>query len=153
MTWISPSSSSFASRSLRRSFCSTSCRNLSFCDVFSSHIQYTSVLSALFERKKGAGHWFVKTNNPTPITLWKIFLRFLLISVPTSRRKRALAVKFPLNMEKQRFKSCLNLWNAFIEPWSFQKIFGLEKLKTLWNNWLFRQLIHSVQLTCVFTTL
>ena len=41
----------------------------------------------------------------------------------------------------------MNLWNAFIEPWSFQKIFGFEKLKTLWNNWLFRQLIHSVQLT------
>ena len=50
-------------------------------------------------------------------------------------------------MEKQRFKSCLNLCKAFIEPWSFQKIFGFEKLKTLWNNWLFRQLIHSVQLT------
>ena len=46
---------SLASSSLRRSFCSTSCRNLSFCDVFSSHIQYTSILSALFERKKGAG--------------------------------------------------------------------------------------------------
>ena len=50
-------------------------------------------------------------------------------------------------MEKQRFKPCSNLCKAFIEPWSFQKIFGLEKLKTLWNNWLFRQLIHSVQLT------
>ena len=65
----------------------------------------------------------------------------------TSRRKRALAVKFPLNIEKQRFKPCLSLCKAFIEPWSFQKIFGLEKLKTLWNNCLFRQLIHSVQLT------
>ena len=41
----------------------------------------------------------------------------------------------------------MSLCKAFIEPWSFQKIFGLEKLKTLWNNWLFRQLIHSVQLT------
>ena len=27
------------------------------------------ICSALFERKKGAGHWFVKTNNPAPITL------------------------------------------------------------------------------------
>ena len=55
LTYSRPSSSSSVSNSLRRSFCSTSCRNLSFCDVFSSHIQYSSILSALFERKKGAG--------------------------------------------------------------------------------------------------
>ena len=69
LTRIRPSSSSLASSSLRRRFCSTSCRNLSFCDVFSSHIQYTSILSTLFERKKGAGHWSVKTNNPASIIL------------------------------------------------------------------------------------
>ena len=37
------------------------------CELF-VHI-IPPIFSALFERKKGAGHWFVKTNNPAPITL------------------------------------------------------------------------------------
>ena len=37
------------------------------CEFFAHSIP--PICSALFERKKGAGHWFVKTNNPAPITL------------------------------------------------------------------------------------
>ena len=47
---------------------------LPLADIFLSAVRFlrsflTSNLSTLFERKKGAGHWFVKTNNPAPITL------------------------------------------------------------------------------------
>ena len=37
------------------------------CEFFAHAIP--PICSALFERKKGAGHWFVKTNNPASIIL------------------------------------------------------------------------------------
>ena len=72
LMWIRPSSSRLVSNSLRRSFCSTSCRNLSFCGLLRCEFfvhTIPPIFSALFECKKGAGHWFVKTNNPAPIIL------------------------------------------------------------------------------------
>ena len=64
LMWISPSSSGLASRSLRRSCCSTSRRNRSFYGVSSLFIQYPQIHSALFKRKKRQslhGHLHAKT--------------------------------------------------------------------------------------------
>ena len=56
LLWIRPSSSSFASNSLRRSCCSTSRRNLSFCGAFSSLISnLQSVAPFLSAKRAGLG--------------------------------------------------------------------------------------------------
>ena len=72
--------------------------------MFSSHIQYTSILNALFERKKAldlvrenqqsSAHNFVKDFSP-------IFLK----SSRRSPLKKGADSKNSLNMEKQRFKT------------------------------------------------
>ena len=107
-------------------------------------IQYTSILSALFERKKG-WTWFVKTNNPAPITLWKIFPRFFWKPAAAALWKRALSLKFRLNMEKQRFKSCLNLCKLRFHLWSYLRILRTKNCRTPWDDWLFCHFIYSVR--------
>ena len=68
LTWTRPSSNSLASSSLCRSFCSTSRRYLSFCGAFSSLISNLQSVAPFLSAKR-RWTWFVKTNNPAPITL------------------------------------------------------------------------------------
>ena len=93
----------------------------------------------------GAGHWFVKTNNPAPITLWKIFLRFFWNPAAAALWKRALSLKFRLNIEKQRFKSRLNLCKLRFHLWSYLRILRIKNCRTHWDDWLFRHFIYSVR--------
>ena len=60
-------------------------------------------------RGQYTGHWFVKTNNPAPITLWKIFLQFFQNPATAALWKRTLPLKIRLHMKKQRFNPCLSL--------------------------------------------
>ena len=127
LMWIRPSSSSLASSSLRRSFCSTSCRNLSFCDVFSSHIQYTSILNALFERKKAldlvrenqqsSAHNFVKDFSP-------IFLK----SSRRSPLKKGAATENPLEYGKTEVQILFEPLQAAISSMELPKNFENKKL-------------------------
>ena len=80
--------------------------------------------------KKGAKSLVVKTNNLVPKTLCKNFFLFCSIFAAVSYSKRALTLKFRLNMEKQRFKSCLSLWNPLIHLWSFLKNPRIKKCRT-----------------------
>ena len=58
-------------------------------------LSYLQSAALFLSAKKGAGHWFVKTNNPAPITLWKIFLRFFWNPAAAALWKRALTAKIP----------------------------------------------------------
>ena len=60
-------------------------------------------------------------------------------------RKRALAAKIPLKMEKQRFKSCLNLCQPRFHLWSYQRILRIKNCRTPWDDWLFCHFIYSVR--------
>ena len=85
------------------------------------------------------------TNNPTPTTLWKIFLRLFRKSAVTGFLKRALPLKICLNMEKQRFKPCLNLCQPQFHLWNYQRILRIKNCRTHWDDWLFCHFIYSVR--------
>ena len=128
LTRIRPSSSSLASSSLRRSFCSTSCRNLSFCDVFSSHIQYTSILSALFERKKGC--WSLVRENQQS-SAHNFVKDFSLIFLKFSRRsplKKGAATENPLEYGKTEVQILFRPLQAAISSMELPKNFENKKL-------------------------
>ena len=108
----------------------------------------TSNLGALFDfsgKRKGRWTWFVKTNNPASITLWKIFLQFFRNLAAAALWKRALAAKIPLKMEKQRFKPCSNLCQPRFHLWSYLRILRIKNCRTHWDDWLFRHFIYSVR--------
>ena len=80
---------------------------------------HTSNLSALFERIK-RWTWFVKTNNPAPITLWKIFLRLFWNPAAAALWKRALTAKIPWIWKSRGSKPLPSVISSMELPKNFE---------------------------------